>query len=224
MCQKGRNYAAFLRGRHNFGTISSMILEELFGSRARVRLMRLFLLNRGLYFDTKTLVQRTQESDYDVKFDVAALARAQFIKKGMFTKPKSKGKGKIRISGWTLNEKFPYLQLFEQLLIAGAGAPKDEIATRFKKAGQIKLIVLSGIFIKKTDSKVDILLVGDGLRRGQIERTLKVLEAEIGKELTYAIFDTKDFKYRMGMYDKFIRDILDFPHEKIVDKIGLLYR
>ena len=41
------------------------------------------------------------------------------------------------------------------------------------------------------------------------------MEAEIGSELVYAIFDTKEFTYRLNMYDKLVRDILDFPHEVI---------
>ena len=42
------------------------------------------------------------------------------------------------------------------------------------------------------------------------------LEAEIGAELTYATFETKEFIYRLNMYDKLVRDILDFPHEVVL--------
>ena len=48
-----------------------------------------------------------------------------------------------------------------------------------------------------------------------------MLEAEIGKELAYAVFDTPDFLYRANMYDKLVRDVIDFPHEKVLD-IGIL--
>jgi hypothetical protein len=37
-----------------------------------------------------------------------------------------------------------------------------------------------------------------------------------GAELTYAVFDTKEFLYRLNMYDKLIRDILDYPHEVVL--------
>ncbi|GAG51475.1 unnamed protein product [marine sediment metagenome] len=30
------------------------------------------------------------------------------------------------------------------------------------------------------------------------------------------MFDTKEFFYRLNMYDKLIRDILDFPHEVVL--------
>jgi hypothetical protein len=47
------------------------------------------------------------------------------------------------------------------------------------------------------------------------------MEAEIGKELVFASFETADFHYRLGMYDKLIRDILDYPHQKLLDKLNI---
>ena len=47
------------------------------------------------------------------------------------------------------------------------------------------------------------------------------LEAEIGKELRYAAFETGEFNYRLGMYDKLVRDILDYPHTVVLDRLGL---
>ena len=66
-----------------------------------------------------------------------------------------------------------------------------------------------------------MLVVGDNLRRSQLDRIIKNMEAEIGKELNFASFETADFQYRLGMYDKLVRDILDYPHQKLVDKLGL---
>jgi len=62
--------------------------------------------------------------------------------------------------------------------------------------------------------------VGDKLKRGAVDRVIKTMEAEVGRELVYAVFDTADFLYRLNAYDKFIRDVLDYPHEKIIDKLN----
>jgi hypothetical protein len=98
---------------------------------------------------------------------------------------------------------------------------KTEVVGRIKKAGQIKLIVLSGVFVRENEGRVDILVVGDNIKKASLDGALKILESEVGKELSYAVMDTNEFNYRLGMYDKFIRDILDYPHEKLIDKIGL---
>ena len=51
---------------------------------------------------------------------------------------------------------------------------------------------------------------------------IKNLEAEIGKELRYVYFSTEDFKYRLSMCDKLMRDILDYPHKKVLNKLGII--
>jgi hypothetical protein len=94
---------------------------------------------------------------------------------------------------------------------------REDLVDRFKPAGKVKLLLTSGVFRKDEESRVDFLLVGDNLKRGYLEQTIKSLEAEIGKELAYAVFTTEDFIYRLNMYDKLVRDILDFPYDKVID-------
>ena len=101
----------------------------------------------------------------------------------------------------------------EDLLINTESLDNEAILRHFKSAGKTKLLLVSGVFIKNKDSRVDLLIVGDKMKRGRIEETIRKLEAEIGAELTYAVFETKEFIYRVNMYDKLVRDILDFPHQ-----------
>ena len=81
--------------------------------------------------------------------------------------------------------------------------------------------MISGVFLRSDFSRVDILLVGDHLRHAVITQALKSIESSLGKDVRYAVFETKDFLYRLSVYDKFVRDILDYPHEKLVDRFGL---
>ena len=53
------------------------------------------------------------------------------------------------------------------------------------------------------------------------EASVRKLEAELGRELRFAAFTTEDFKYRVGVYDRLVRDVLDFPNRILLDKIGL---
>ena len=94
---------------------------------------------------------------------------------------------------------------------------RNALLKTFKKAGKVKLIIVSGAFIKSKDSRVDLLIVGDKIKRKTVEDGLKKIESEIGTELTYAVFDTEEFVYRLNMYDKLVRDILDFTHEVLLE-------
>jgi hypothetical protein len=87
--------------------------------------------------------------------------------------------------------------------------------------GKLKLVVASGLFVQNWDARVDLLLVGDDLDLRRIENAIKSLEAEIGKELAYSAFETADFEYRLGIHDRLIRDIIDYPHVTLLDRLGI---
>ncbi len=81
--------------------------------------------------------------------------------------------------------------------------------------------MLSGLFTGAVETKVDLLVVGDKLEDRPLDNGVRALEAELGRELRFASFSTEDFKYRRGVYDRLLRDIFDFPHRVLLDKIGL---
>jgi hypothetical protein len=178
------------------------ILEKILGNSARVKIMRLFLLNRNKIFAGKDIVKRSRVNVSIVRRELRLLSSVNFIKK--------------RDAGWSFNSAFKYGEEFQDLLVRSDSLNKETILDNFKKAGRVKLLIASGVFIKKQDSRVDLLIVGDKMKRSKIEEGIRKLEAEIGAELVYAVFDTKEFLYRLNMYDKLVRDILDYPHEVLL--------
>jgi len=177
------------------------ILGKLLGSLARVKIMRLFLLNQKTSFTTKDIKKRSRVNQDSLRKELKLLTTIGFTKK--------------RSKDYIFNPLFKYGTEMEELLVNSDTVNSESILETFKKSGKIKLIIVSGIFIKNKDSRVDLLVVGDKLKRSKIEEGIHKLESEIGVELVYALFDTKEFAYRLNMYDKLVRDILDFPHEVI---------
>jgi hypothetical protein len=178
------------------------ILGKILGSPGRVKIMRLFLLNSKNSFSRKDIVKRSRVNPNIASREIKLLASIDFIKK--------------HNASWSFNPLFKYAKEFDKLLISSDTLDKKIIADSFKKVGRVKLLLVSGIFIKNKDTRVDLLIVGDKMKRSKIEEEVHKLEAEIGTELAYAVFDTKEFIYRLDMYDKLVRDILDFPHEVIL--------
>ena len=86
---------------------------------------------------------------------------------------------------------------------------------------KIKLFIVAGVFTQNWDSRVDLLLVGDDLNLAKIESVIKTIESEIGKEISYSAFETQDFEYRFGIHDRLVRDILDYPHVTLLDRLGI---
>ncbi|MEK7115445.1 MAG: hypothetical protein AAB471_00295 [Patescibacteria group bacterium] len=201
------------------------ILSKLLGGAPRVKIMRLFLFNPGGGFSLKEVSSRSKVPLGLARQEVSYLMGLNFIKRGKLELLIEKKKGKkvftkkLKIAGFFLNKNFAYIESLRNLLIDYKFLKRGEIIKRFRRVGNLKLLVIAGVFIKDENSRADILIVGDHLKRNVIERSLKNMEAEIGKELRYAVLNTKEFIYRLDMYDKFIRDILDYPHERLIEKI-----
>ena len=198
--------------------MSTDTLGAIFNSPSRVKIMRLFLLNREEVFTSGQIASWVNMTAPNTRKELTILLRSGFIKK-----KKDRREGRT-VDGWTFDPKFEYTDSLRDLLFGTEFVDQDELGRRFKRTGRIKLLLLSGVFNHSESSRLDLLLVGDNLKRPAIERIVRSLEAEIGKEISYAAFESEEFIYRASMYDKLIRDIIDFPHEKVIDQGSLLSR
>ncbi|MEK9161298.1 MAG: hypothetical protein AAB822_00900 [Patescibacteria group bacterium] len=208
--------------------IMNTALEKLFGSSARIKMIRLFLSNPEVLFSSEDVSRRAKVPMDLAKREISLLRGVDLIKqkdqtidetvklKGGETKIKKK-----KITVYFLNTLFPFVHALRSLVLNAAPVNKEAMIKEINTIGRIKLIVFSGIFTNHENSRVDLLLVGDSMKETKLDKVLKNIEAEIGKEIVYAVFKTEDFMYRMGMYDRFIRDILEYPHEKAVNKLNI---
>ena len=191
-------------------------LARLFGGQARVRVMRLFLLNDEGSFEIDDIVNRVRMTRANVRKEINILSSIGFIKHKIVTKEGYRG-SKKKVTVWSLNPFFEHLSSLRDILIDPNLLLRENLPHRFRQAGKIKLMIVSGVFIGDKESRVDVMIIGDKLKKNILQQVIKNLEAEIGKELNYVIFDTEEFKYRLDMYDKLICDVIDLPHEVLID-------
>lgn len=189
-------------------------LSKLFGSETKVKIMRLFLFNPETFFEIGSIADRVKSGQRDVNREVLNLENAGLIRR--------KKNHNSRRNSFCLNPQFSYLAPLQNFLINVEPFKSKELIKRIGKLGAVKLIVISGVFMKELESRADILIVGDHIKKSSLDNTIKKLESEIGKELRYVCFSIEDFKYRLSMFDKLIRDILDYPHKKILNRLGIL--
>lgn len=196
------------------------ILDKIFGGAGKVKIMRLFLFNPTENFDANDIARRSKIDIAKVRQIVGKLEKIGMVKKRTFYKEaKAKGAKKRKTKGWILNENFTYTIPLKNMLVNLKPCRGKDIKEKFAHTGKIKLIIIAGLFIQEWESRLDILIVGDGLKKGSVETVLRTLEAEVGRELKYAVFDTNEFRYRLSVFDKLVRDILDYPHEIVVDRL-----
>lgn len=186
-------------------------LAKIFGSAARLKTLRLFLFNKDAAFTPVQVSDRTKLSREVARKEIAELLSAGLIRK----------KGDRGATRYQVNPRFEQLMPLEEFVRDTTDVRPQQIVAALKKVGTLQLVALSGFFIGTLESQVDLLVVGDGISEAGLARVVRSLEAEFGREIRYASFPTNDFKYRLGVYDRLLRDVFDYPHRLLVNKLPL---
>jgi len=196
--------------------MSDQILEQLFESTAKVRILRLFLRNPKIKFSAQEARSKIQLDSKACRNTLEKLRNMGFLRVSYRKRPKPE-------MIYFINSKFMFFDELQSLVLKSSPTSKTRLLNRIRGLGKVKLIVLSGIFLKpeRELSRTDLLVVGDDISQKRFENFLKQLEAEAGCDIQYSLLSSDEFNYRRKMMDRFLRDILERPHEKLIDKIGV---
>ena len=196
-------------------------LSILFGSQARVKLLRFFLFNPSKDFTFDEISRRAKLVRRTARTEMNALEKAGVIKrKQIYIQLEGKNK-KTRAHGYTVNKDFPELQALQGFLFETAPLTGKNLVKHLSKAGKLDFVCVAGVFVRDFEQRLDVLLAMKKLSDTKVETAIRSLEAELGIEIRYAAFSSEELIYRVGMYDKLTRDVFDYPHTIIVDKIGV---
>ena len=196
-------------------------LEILFGSQARVKLLRFFLFNPSTDFTFDEISTRARLVRRTARTEMNALERAGVIKKKQIYKQLEGKDKKVRVHGYSVNNNSPDLQSLQNFLFETAPINGKTVLQHLRKAGPIDFVCLSGVFMRDFEQRLDLLVAMKKLSSKKVENAIRTLEAELGMEIKFAAFSSEDLLYRVGMYDKLTRDVFDYPHQVIVDRIGV---
>jgi len=184
-------------------------LEELFGSKERWRLIKLFVLNPDRGYMPIEIVKRNKMDGRKVRRIIQQFVRAGFLKESTLKKKKY----------YRVDKNFPFYAGLKQLVIRSNVYPQCASLGKIKKLGNVKLGLVSGVFSDSDTAKADLLIVGDHISNAKMNHLLSALEIELGREINYSLMDLSEFKYRVDMFDKFILEFFEGPHEILVNKV-----
>lgn len=187
-------------------------LEKLCGSAARVKLLRLFLFNPKLVFTVPQAAARARVPERTARKELALFSSVKLIRRS----PTRRRSG----ARYALNTEFEYTEGLQNLLLNAPERAKD-IFARIRPAGSIKLIIVAGIFVGDWEGGLDILVAGDRIKDSKLRAKMRMLESELGRELKYAALSSDEFLYRHNMNDKLVRDVMDYPHRIMLDRLQI---
>lgn len=196
-------------------------LAILFGSPARVKLLRFFLFNPSKEFTFDDMCRRARLVRRTARVEISALEKAGVIvRRSLSVNIPGKAK-KMKALGFALNKNFQQLQSLQTFLFETAPINGKELIAHLRKAGPLDFVAVAGVFVREFEQRLDVILAMKKLSQSKIESAIRSLEAEIGIEIRYAALASDDLRYRVGMYDKLTRDVFDYKHQILIDRIGI---
>lgn len=201
-------------------------LSKLLGSPARVKLLRLFLFNHDVVLDRDMVAVIARVTPDIASKELATLARASIINRKSFFKEVmragTKRPTKRRTLGWVLNAQYPHLRPLTTFLRETLAVSDADVRKRMRAVGAVKLVTVAGFLIGEESRVLDMLIVGDRIDEQALRTAVRTFEAEVGREIRYAVLATDDYRYRRRVRDKLTRNVFDFPHHEILNKIGVV--
>jgi len=143
--------------------MSKEILEQLFDSPIKVKLLKLFFRNPEESFRLKEIVKR-------VKGD-ARVCRRQIKKLENINLLSSRAKKGVK--SYFVNPDFDFYKELKTLVLKSSPASRKKMLSRLRGLGMIKLALISGIFLNLENSRVDLLIVGDRIEKKKITNFLR---------------------------------------------------
>lgn len=189
------------------------MIEQLFGSKTRVKLLQLFYSNPNRSFYVREITRKIDEQINSVRRELANLLSIGII---------SSDTNNNRLY-YEVNQEYEYYMPLSAIFgngvmpVVAEGAKKDTPAHSLKGVGNVELAVFTGQFTRDETSGIDFLVVGD-TNPTQVAKYVAELEAEEGKEIRYAVMTGDEFRYRRQINDRFLSMVLDSKLQVVVDK------
>lgn len=183
------------------------MLEQLFSSRTREKLLNLFLFNQNKRYFVREITRVIGERLNSVRRELANLEKFDLIA----------SEDEDRRKYYHLNKDFILLDELTNLFVKARLLWEKKISTILKKYSGIKYLSLLGFFVDDEDSKTDILIVGR-INKKEIAVFVREVEKITHQPLRYTHFTTKEFNYRREVTDKFLYDLLERKSITLLDR------
>ena len=194
------------------------MIDSLFGSKTRVKLLHLFLNNPEKSFYVREITRMIDEQINSVRRELANMVSVGIVQQDAID-------NKLYYS---VNEDYPYIKplaaIFSDKNTEGDMGAASSVSWKdsLGRMRGLRLAIISGKLVVGSSSAVDLLLVGDDMSAVTIKNLVKKIEKDRKIEINYAVISYDDFYYRMSVKDRFIMDIIRNKHSVLVDTENIM--
>ncbi len=200
------------------------MVEQLFGSKTRVKLLRLFYSNPNRSFYVREITRKIDEQINSVRRELANLLNV-----GIIVSDNTNNRLYYEVNQ-TYEFYDPLLAIFGNSVKTadepGKAKPSKKAAVtpeeeRFKQLGRLEVVLYTGQFTRDESSGIDLLIVGE-VNHNALQKFIAELEAQENKELRYTVMPPREFNYRRQINDRFLTTVLDAKKQIVLDTSGTL--
>ena len=198
------------------------MIDALFGSKTRVKLLHLFLNNPGKSFYVREITRKIDEQINSVRRELSNM-----LEVGIITSDSSDNKLYYQI-----NQRYEHFVSLRTIFQDGhvdamnisaplESASSEDYRSMISTISGLRMVVFSGVLVRDSTAPVDIILVGN-VSPIKIKALISHIEKSEGREINYSLLSCDEFYYRYSIHDRFISEILNGKHSVIIDKDNVL--
>ncbi len=199
------------------------MLEQLFGSKTRQKLLRLFFDNPQKDYFVRELTRVLGLQINAVRRELDRLLVAQVIVQNSEpTEPtafNNSNGAESKRKYYRLNAKGILNPELKALLIKDRLAKEKDLVESLQNLDSVEYLMLTGRFMGVENASTDLLIVGN-IGYKELRRLINLFETDSGEELRYTLMSVKEFMYRRDVADKFLTDLLSKKTLVVIDKLG----
>jgi predicted transcriptional regulator len=196
------------------------MIDALFGSKTRVKLLHLFLNNPGKSFYVRELTRIIEEQINSVRRELSNMMKIGIVN----------SEGSDNKLYYSVNTKYKYYAELKSIFDDNSKFVKPDIKeeitpdldrfSSIKSLSGARLIIASGKLLGKSGNRLDLLIAGN-VTSTKASSAVQKLEKQENIEITYSVLAYDEFYYRLSIRDKFIMDIVEGDRIIVVDKENL---
>ncbi len=187
------------------------MIEKLFGSRTRVKLLRLFLTHPDNEYFVREIARRIEEQINSVRRELANLEEMGMLVSRLREKKKF----------YQVDPDFVLLNELRALMFKSRLTTEKDFIHSIRGLGAIEFLGLMGYFVNDHDSQVDLFIVGN-VSKTRLKKLLEKFHVSFGTQLRYTVMPTEEYHYRKDVTDKFLYEILNANKIVVIDKLKSL--
>ena len=193
------------------------MIDALFGSKTRVKLLHLFLNNPGKAFYVREITRLIDEQINSVRRELSNM-----LEVGIITSDSADNK-----LYYEINQRYEFYVPFRAIFADEQIESVVETSTHsvwhnlITELPGVRLAILAGVLVKGSGSSVDLLLVGD-ISSVKLKNVIKQIVKAEARELNYSVLSYDEFYYRLSVRDKFITEILSGKNTVLLDTDNVL--